>query len=314
MKNYTVRRYNSDDADLWNAFVGSAKNATFLFHRDFMEYHSDRFQDYSLLVFEADKLVSVIPANMVEEKVYSHNGLTYGGFVTEDSIGPDEFNWIFSAVVEFLKTNGKKELLIKEIISIYNQSKVTDFESSFVKNGAKIIDKKMNLAINYKSDYVISKSKRKHYRRLQSEGLQIRKEEVFENFWNQVLTPLLNTKYNTNPVHSLAEITFLKSKFPKNIEQYNLYLDGEILSGITLFKSDTIVKSQYGATTEKGKKHRALDYLFIYLIEEFSKSFEYFDMGTVNDNSELGYNEGLLNQKKELGCDLYYQNIYQIVL
>jgi hypothetical protein len=54
VKNYTVRRYTSEDFALWNAFISTAKNATFLFHRDFMEYHSDRFEDYSLLVFEGD--------------------------------------------------------------------------------------------------------------------------------------------------------------------------------------------------------------------------------------------------------------------
>jgi hypothetical protein len=51
-----------------------------LFHRDFMEYHSDRFQDYSLLIFEEDKLIAVLPANRVEDRL-SHQGLTYGGLV-----------------------------------------------------------------------------------------------------------------------------------------------------------------------------------------------------------------------------------------
>jgi uncharacterized protein (DUF486 family) len=41
----------------------------------------DRFQDYSLLIFEEDKLIAVLPANRVGETVYSHQGLTYGGLV-----------------------------------------------------------------------------------------------------------------------------------------------------------------------------------------------------------------------------------------
>ena len=59
MKNYTIKKYNSEYFTIWNAFVSSSSNATFLFHRDFMEYHSDRFEDYSLLVFEDEKLISV---------------------------------------------------------------------------------------------------------------------------------------------------------------------------------------------------------------------------------------------------------------
>lgn len=314
MKNYTVRRYHSDDVALWNAFVSSAQNATFLFHRDFMEYHADRFQDYSLLVFEEEKLVSIIPANTTEDKVYSHNGLTYGGFVLNQTVAENDFEKIYAAVVDFLKKADKKQLVIKEMLPFYSQNNTIDFRDFFNKNRVKITDRKMNLAINFKSDYTISKSKKKHYRRLQSAGLVVKKEARFEVFWTKVLTPLLAEKYHTKPLHSLSEITFLQHKFPHNIEQYNLYQGEEILAGITIFKTQKAVKSQYGATTENGKKHRALDYLFIHLIEEFSKSFDYFDMGTVDDNSELGYNEGLLNQKKELGCELYYQNIYQIAL
>ncbi|MFN3969599.1 FemAB family protein [Flavobacterium sp.] len=314
MKNYTVRRYHSDDFLLWNAFVGTAQNATFLFHRDFMEYHSDRFQDYSLLVFEGEKLVSILSANCTEDEVYSHGGLTYGGFVLGQTVGSDAFEMIYTAVIDFLKTASKKQLIIKEMLPFYHQTETLNFADFFIDKGAKITGTKMNLAIDFKSDYSISKSKRKHYRRLQSEGLVVKKEDSFDAFWDKVLSPLLAEKYDTKPLHSLSEITFLKHKFPQNIEQYNLYRDEEILAGITIFKTQKVVKSQYGATTEKGKKHRALDYLFIHLIEEFSNTFDYFDMGTVDDHSDLGYNEGLLNQKKELGCELYSQNTYQIAL
>jgi len=82
LKNYIVRKYQSTDYSTWNEFVATAKNATFLFHRDFMEYHSDRFQDFSLLIFDENQnLKAILPANRLEEVVYSHQGLTYGGLI-----------------------------------------------------------------------------------------------------------------------------------------------------------------------------------------------------------------------------------------
>ena len=45
-----VRRYNTADATEWDEFVGKAKNATFLLKRGYMDYHSDRFTDCSLMV------------------------------------------------------------------------------------------------------------------------------------------------------------------------------------------------------------------------------------------------------------------------
>ncbi|MEG1026292.1 MAG: FemAB family protein, partial [Flavobacterium sp.] len=81
MKNLIVKKYTKSDYDIWNDFIDQAKNATFLFHRDFMEYHADRFEDFSLLIFEDEKLRAILPANKRSNSVYSHQGLTYGGLV-----------------------------------------------------------------------------------------------------------------------------------------------------------------------------------------------------------------------------------------
>lgn len=314
MKNYTVRLYSNSDFELWNDFVSKAKNATFLFHRNFMEYHKDRFEDYSMMVFYSDDLVSIIPANRVGDEVFSHQGLTYGGFVLDEKTTLDTISAIYNAVLDFLVDHRIARLQVKEIPFFYDNSKQSVEKTILIKNGTKIIRKNTFLGIDLKADFSISKSKLKHYKRLLNSDLLIEKEDGFNRFWHQVLTPLLQEKYGVSPVHSLAEITLLKQLFENNIEQYNVYLDNEILAGITIFKTEDVVKSQYGAVTENGKKYRALDFLFIHLIEKFKNSYHFFDMGTVNDDSELGINQGLLNQKKELGCELYNQNIFQIVL
>ena len=62
LKKYHIQKYNSEFNNLWNEFVAKSKNATFLFHRDFMEYHQDRFEDYSLLVFDDNQqIIAVLP-------------------------------------------------------------------------------------------------------------------------------------------------------------------------------------------------------------------------------------------------------------
>jgi len=81
LAHYTVRRYTSEFKDSWDHFIATAKNATFLFNRGFMDYHSHRFQDFSVLIYKDDQLYAVIPANVKESVVYAHQGLTYGSFV-----------------------------------------------------------------------------------------------------------------------------------------------------------------------------------------------------------------------------------------
>jgi hypothetical protein len=122
LKSYTVRKYQSSDYPLWNEFVANAKNATFLFHRDFMEYHSDRFEDFSLLVFdEKNHLKAILPANRVGDNLYSHQGLTYGGVLLQNNIRLSDFVSIAKSIFQFLKVLEFKKIIFKLIPSIYSQ-------------------------------------------------------------------------------------------------------------------------------------------------------------------------------------------------
>ena len=77
----TIRRYNSGDSVTWDAFVDASKNGTFMLKRGYMDYHADRFEDYSLLFYNDDELVALLPASIHELELRSHGGLTYGGMI-----------------------------------------------------------------------------------------------------------------------------------------------------------------------------------------------------------------------------------------
>jgi hypothetical protein len=81
MAKYHVSIYTKERKTQWDTLVKASPEATFLFRRDFMEYHQHQFSDYSLMVFDNEVLHAVLPANRVGETVFSHQGLTYGGFV-----------------------------------------------------------------------------------------------------------------------------------------------------------------------------------------------------------------------------------------
>jgi hypothetical protein len=312
LKNYSVIKYQAKDFELWNNFIAEAKNASFLFHRNFMEYHADRFDDFSLLVFENEILKAVLPANIVGNQVFSHQGLTYGGLVLNKNEITQNVEIIFEVILLFLKSNNILELILKPIIPIYSKNPSFELDYFLIQKGASLFRKDLNLAIDFSHSLKISKSKLKHFRKDNKAALYIKKEAQFESFWNQVLIPRLNQKHNVNPVHNLEEIEYLASKFPENINQYNVYLEDEILAGITIFQTENVVKSQYGATTDKGQIFRALDFLFISLINDFKDKFAFFDMGIVNENQGKSINYGLLKQKEELGCSVFIQDHYQI--
>ena len=76
MKNVHVQRYSDVNKQLWDNFVACADVHSILFYRDFMEYHGDRFADYSHMVFNENKLIAIFPASKdVNGVVHSHEDL-----------------------------------------------------------------------------------------------------------------------------------------------------------------------------------------------------------------------------------------------
>ena len=315
MKNYSVQKYQESDYEKWNAFVAQAKNATFLFHRDFMEYHKDRFEDYSLIVLDGEKWVAILPANRVNNIVYSHQGLTYGGLVFLPKVNVEKIEVILDCILIFLKENFIKTFKYNPVPSFYFPNGNSEIDFLLLKRGAILEKKEMNLAINLSTSLNISKSKLKHFQKNQKFNMSIVEENQFEIFWKFVLEPRLLVKHNVKPVHSNEEILNLNMKFPENIKQYSVWFENQIVAGITIFETENVIKSQYGATTTKGEELRALDFLFINLIKKYKNQGKlFFDMGTVKESNERGYNSGLLKQKEELGCSVYSQDFFKLDL
>ena len=312
MKNYTVKRYESKYFDDWNAFISTAKNATFLFNRDFMEYHSDRFKDFSLMIYDQEKLVAVLPANRVGATVFSHQGLTYGGLVLPPNSKLYNVIFIFKSILSFLNENAISTFNIKKIPSIYCDtfSDETDYLVSICKGITKM--KHAVSVINLDSNFKISKSRRECINRGKKLNLVIKEEENLELFWNDILIPNLMEKYNSKPVHSIEEILHLKEKFSKNIKHFNVYHNDKLVCGTTLFITNNVVKPQYISGNEDNNLLGSIDYLYDFLINEVSKGKKFFDFGPSHENNGLNIVKNINFWKESFGAQTLVQNFYEI--
>ena len=104
----------------WDEFVRQSKNGVFLFHRDYLEYHADRFSDFSLLFFQGSQLIAVMPANQTDDAVVSHGGLTFGGIISGTAMTTTLMLETFAALVRELRARGIKKLVYKAIPHIYH--------------------------------------------------------------------------------------------------------------------------------------------------------------------------------------------------
>ncbi|MCZ4319706.1 GNAT family N-acetyltransferase [Aequorivita viscosa] len=312
MENYNVKKYNPSQKELWDNFVKEAKNATFLFKRDFMDYHSDRFIDYSLLVFKGEKLVALLPANILDSELHSHQGLTYGGLVLSKKSTFAETIVIFKSVLTFLKSEGIAVLKLKLLPKIYHQLPSDEIDYLLFLTNASLTRRDITSCVDNENRLKIKSSNRlRGIKKGVKNELEVKEEAKFETFWNEVLEPNLMQVHNQKPVHSLAEIALLQSRFPENIKQFNVYKNDEIVAGATIFETSNLAHAQYISANEMGRQTGGLDFLFNYLLEHFSHK-KYFDFGIVNENQGMKVNKGLLHWKETFGGRSITHDFYEV--
>ena len=312
MKNYSVKRYQENDYENWNAFIGRAKNATFLFHRDFMEYHNNRFQDYCLIVLDDEKWVAILPANIVGNEVFSHQGLTYGGLIYSEKIKLAAIIEILKRILLFLNDNHIEKLQIKLIPSIYHQKPAEELNYALFLADAQLIRRDSMAVIDLSKKLLIANGRKEGIKKGQKNKLEIREVDVFEEFWNQILIPNLAKKHQAKPVHSLEEIIKMKALFPENIRQFNVYQNGIIVAGTTIFETSTVAHCQYISGKEDKNELGGLDLLFYQLISETFKNKCLFDFGTSNENQGRKLNNGLSYWKESFGASTIVHDFYEV--
>lgn len=122
---FEIERYTADQKAIWNQFVLNSKNGTFLFDRNYMDYHSDRFEDYSLMIYRKGKLYSLLAANKMGSVLYSHQGLTYGGLIMSDKVTVADSVEMFRVINACLKESGFEKVIYKPIPFIYSSTSCT---------------------------------------------------------------------------------------------------------------------------------------------------------------------------------------------
>jgi hypothetical protein len=308
-----VKKYNSNFFDDWNNFLKDSKNGTFISQREFVEYHRDRFTDYSLIVFNKKKVVALFPANIDGKTLSSHAGLTFGGLIVGKTITLNDYLNIFKRVLVFLHGNGIEDINYKSVPVFYTSVPSQEEEYAFFL--LKANNYRVDTSITVKNSESISfQGRRKRMiKKAKNNDFSIRVDNDFKAFWTKILSPNLHERFEKNPVHDLNEIELLHSKFPNNIHQINIYDDQEIIAGCTVFETELVCHAQYISGNDYGRKSGALDMLFEYLITDLFREKEFFDFGICNEENGKYINHGLLNWKEGFGGRTYVHKFYKVI-
>lgn len=306
-----IRRYRREDKELWNSFVSKARNATFLFDRNYMDYHADRFDDNSFMFYHKGKLKAVLPANVAGDTLYSHQGLTYGGLLLDKKATVEDVLECFDSLNSWLRENGISKVVYKALPWIYQQyPSEEDLYALIWKCKAQLISRDISSSIVIDNKLKFAESRKSGIRKALSLNIEVGESNDVDGFWH-ILEDNLGNRYNAKPVHTANEMKLLMSRFPNNIKLYVAKMNGEIVGGTLIYVTPQVVHTQYISASVEGKKHGTLDLLFDYIINKVYANCRYFDFGKSTEQGGAYLNEPLIFQKEGFGgrgvCYDWYQ-------
>ena len=329
----TIIPYSIYRKEAWDAFVDMSKNGTFLLKRGFMDYHSDRFFDCSVLIYAgiptgeeyeernltAKNLVAVFPANWDKEHrtVHSHQGLTYGGLVVLPEVTEKEMMDMMQAVIRYYRDMMQAECFVyKPIPYIYSSIPSGEDLYALFRAGARLSRRLVSTCVSMRYPMKMATLRMRQAKKAVEHGFYIDRMtegdfETLREFW-ALLEHVLEKYHNSRPTHTLLEMQKLMASFPRNIRLYIVRHERRIAAGVVVFECRRVAHVQYIASGEEGRTYGALDLLFRHLIGERYKQFDYLDLGTSNEDEGRYLNEGLIHQKEGFGGRAVCYDTYEI--
>lgn len=322
--------YTPQHKEVWNSLVNSSRNGTFLFQRQFMDYHADRFTDVSLIFYKGEasadgnynmqssqqqaeaqtpsaaKLLGVLPASAHGLEVVSHGGLTYGGFILSSNAHATDVGEMLELSIAHYSRCGYEQIIVKPVPYIYHAQPSDDELYWLFRKGARLISRSLSTAIRLDAPLPFSTLRRRKTKKALREGVTVIKTTDpadLEAFWN-LLAEVLMQQHGKAPVHSLDELLLLQSRFPQNIQLHvaKHVATSTLLAGTVLFITPQVVHAQYIAASPRGREVGALDFLFQRLVVQFAATARrYLDFGISTEDHGHWLNEGLNFQKEGYG-------------
>lgn len=309
-----VFQYTYEHQVEWDDFAAKAKNAHFFFQRDYMEYHKDRFEDYSLMIYDdKERLIALLPATKKGDELVSHGGLTFGGFLVDSQMSTELMLLVFACVSDTLRGQGIHTWIYKCMPYIYHTYPAEEDRYALFMNHAELIRRDVSTAVYLPERYGYETRRKRAVKKGLKNGVIVRRSKAFEEYIS-IVNDVLGNYHDTKAVHTGEELQMLAERFPDNIKLYVGEKDRKLLAGTVIFENGLTVHTQYLANSDEGRQCGALDVVIDYLLNEVYADRIYFDFGISNEDNGRYLNEGLIAQKEGFGARAVVHDFYKLVL
>ncbi len=313
-----VVRYSPAMASAWNEFVAEARNPTLLHLRPYMDYHAQRFQDASLMFLNSKgKVVALLPANLCDGTVHSHQGLTYGGFVVSQSLHITQQQECLDMALSYYRDHLKaNRLIIKPIPHIYCTSPCDEELYLIHRCGGILTQRNVSEALRLDQPPQMSTLRQRCVHKARKNGVRVNMVTAHEGWdaFHAMLSEVLLSRHSVTPVHTAEELWRLHIAFPNRIRLCGAFLQDRLIAGTVLYISPNVAHTQYLASSPAGQETGALDLVIETLIHDTDLSpCRYLDFGISNER-DGSLNAGLAQQKEGFGARGVCYDTYTIDL
>lgn len=311
MSQLGVRRFEPGDEDQWNALVDRSRARHFLFRREYMTYHADRYEDFSLLVNAGGRVLAALPASRDGGAVISHGGLTFGGLIGDESLTARRTIEVLGAVLDFLRERGIRRLVYKPVPHIYHVVPGEEDLYALFVHGARLVRRDISSTLRPGHALARTKGRRSAVRQGRGAGLTIAESDRFDQFM-LIEAEALHTRHGVGPAHTAAELELLAGRFPQNISLVTARREQEILAGVVIYETDVVAHAQYIGASPAGYAAHALDLIMDHLITDRYSDKRFFDFGISTVDQGRTLNEGLIRNKESFGARATVYDVYEL--
>jgi len=316
---FVVVPYTCEHFDMWESLVTESHTATFLHSQRYISYHGSRFDDRSVLLLdETSHAVAAFPAAVDPTDptvVTSHPGLTYGGLITRAYLRGKPLHKAMQTLITHYRNLGLYRLRYKAVPWIYHRYPCQDDLYALFLTGASLYRRDISSTIDLSAPRTPTRRRMRSLAHARKTGISFQRGSALSAIFWPILEQSLRERHGASPVHSLAEISLLQSRFPERVIPICAYHNNSIVAGAVLYNTNTVCHIQYIAATREGLQLSATDALIEHCIEiARSEMRQYFDFGISTEAAGHTLNASLYDYKTSFGAGSCVHDFYEIDL
>ena len=281
-----VTKFIHENTTVWDKFINSSNNGTLFHYREFLNYHENvEFEDHSLLFYNGNKLIAVLPAVIKNNILSSHPGISFGGVIHKKHLSFANAQSIISALIEYAKQISCKQIQITLPPTCYSKINSDYIEFCLLQLNFQYAHIELSNILKLDADFnmVYEKYKpsaRQAVRKAERSNVFINKSTNLTDFYT-LLSNNLSLRHNVSPTHTLSELEKLIMLFPNQINLFTANLNDEMIAGVINFicNKNTIL-AFYISHNNHFQNMRPLNMLFTNIFKwAIDNGYQYYDFG-----------------------------------